>query len=805
MRKLLLVILIAPVLVFRPIVDGGLVARATAMHALVPGSPRTATAATSVPGEPFQIPQAAVPVAEHQVCSLLNLQTHNGASITGQDEIGSLKVGSSVYWVFGDTGLSVGGFIPNNIATASAADDPADCVQLDHKRSAGVALPLLPRSGAPDEATVWPAGMVNVTPGVVHFFYASITLNPPPFTSRFIGLAKFDAATLTGVRLGPDPVYGSSFWDPAYGIGSARPVLVGNWVYVFLGAPTPFAAQVKLARVAPSSIEDVTAYTYWDADAQAFTPNFGLADPILSQVYAQLPSEVAWNAYLQKWTMVYTMGLEHPVMSVADQPWGPWSAPSVMFHCLDYYTLGGSGYCYSSQEHEEWQSANGETIYVTVSHAYHTDPPTAAEDYRVYLHAIKLGAAVRQYSDATGQRMYIADGSIVPAGLSATEGIAFFAGTSADAALAPIKKWTSSGEVMYAATQPAPSFLDGGTAFYAATSPTVSYTPVTLGMRAVTRVAYEPVFRWDTAGGSVVQHVYSQFPSVAGYTRGPVAFYAPCPDTDIDGASDCIEAAQGTDPRNPDTDSDGHWDLAATSSSGGAATDITHDNCPTVANPDQANSRPNFIDLHVYGKLFDDTTALNSTTLGDVCNPDLDGDALSNDIEAQLGPSGAAHGQCPGATANTDPLKLDTDGDGFTDRAECMLGTDPVDPASHPPASYTTGDTDHDGLPDALEATLGTNPMNPDSDGDRLLDGVEFLRYGSDPLNPKTDGDICSDGREAASFNDDTKVNSADLLVVAKANSRKGEAKYVPDFDVNKDDKINSADLLLVAKLQATC
>jgi hypothetical protein len=229
------------------------------------------------------------------------------------------------------------------------------------------------------------------------------------------------------------------------------------------------------------------------------------------------------------------------------------------------------------------------------------------------------------------------------------------------------------------------------------------------------------------------------------------------------------------------------------------------DNCPTVANPDQANSRPNFIDLHVYGKLFDDTTALNSTTLGDVCNPDLDGDALSNDIEAQLGPSGAAHGQCPGATANTDPLKLDTDGDGFTDRAECMLGTDPVDPASHPPASYTTGDTDHDGLPDALEATLGTNPMNPDSDGDRLLDGVEFLRYGSDPLNPKTDGDICSDGREAASFNDDTKVNSADLLVVAKANSRKGEAKYVPDFDVNKDDKINSADLLLVAKLQATC
>jgi hypothetical protein len=249
--------------------------------------------------------------------------------------------------------------------------------------------------------------------------------------------------------------------------------------------------------------------------------------------------------------------------------------------------------------------------------------------------------------------------------------------------------------------------------------------------------------------------------------------------------------ATATPCTQPDTDGDGVCD--------------TLDNCPSVPNADQANSRPDLIDLHVYGKLFDDTTALNSTTLGDACNLDIDGDGLANDVEAGLGPGGPSHDQCLTATANTDPAKLDTDGDGFTDRAECLMGTDPVDPAAHPPTSFATGDTDHDGLPDALEVTLGTNPANVDSDGDRLLDGAEFRYYGSDPLNPNSDGDICSDGREAASLNSDTKVNTTDLLIVAKALGPKGGPKYVLDFDVNRDGNINTTDLLIVAKLLGTC
>src|SRR6185295_10533041 len=115
------------------------------------------------------------------------------------------------------------------------------------------------------------------------------------------------------------------------------------------------------------------------------------------------------------------------------------------------------------------QSGGGETIYVTVSNEV---------DYRVFLHAIKLAAPVRQYVDAAGQRVYVPDGAAVPAGLSAAEGVAFFAGASADPALTPIKQWIAAGELVYASTQPAPSFVDGGTAFYAPMSPTVSHKPV---------------------------------------------------------------------------------------------------------------------------------------------------------------------------------------------------------------------------------------------------------------------------------------------------------------------------------------
>jgi hypothetical protein len=180
----------------------------------------------------------------------------------------------------------------------------------------------------------------------------------------------------------------------------------------------------------------------------------------------------------------------------------------------------------------------------------------------------------------------------------------------------------------------------------------------------------------------------------------------------------------------------------------GDGVDDASDNCPSVANPAQENHDANLIDV-TPPRTVDDTTWINADTLGDACDPDADNEGLANTVESALAPGGAGHGQCPAATANTDPLKLDTDGDGFTDRAECMLATDPANATSMPPTSYVTGDADADMLPDAAESTLGTNPNMPDTDGDNLNDGVEFLYYGSNAVNVNTDGDICADGKRS--------------------------------------------------------
>jgi hypothetical protein len=82
----------------------------------------------------------------------------------------------------------------------------------------------------------------------------------------------------------------------------------------------------------------------------------------------------------------------------------------------------------------------------------------------------------------------------------------------------------------------------------------------------------------------------------------------------------------------------------------------------------------------------------------------------------------------------------DSDGDGLTDGQEIGLGTDPQD-----------WDTDDDGRSDWHEQTGGgpipTDPFDPDTDDDGLLDSAEV--FGSNPTNPvnaDTDGDGLCDG-----------------------------------------------------------
>ena len=203
------------------------------------------------------------------------------------------------------------------------------------------------------------------------------------------------------------------------------------------------------------------------------------------------------------------------------------------------------------------------------------------------------------------------------------------------------------------------------------------------------------------------------------------------------------------------------------------------DNCPTVFNPGQENRNAEVILLPPPITFRDKTNALASP-LGDACNPDIDGDGLTNAQEIAIG---------------TDPLNADTDGDGQNDGAEIRCGSDPLSAAS----KVTGVDTDHDGIPDACEAIIGTNPNLSDTDGDGVGDGTEFFRLGTNPLVADTDGDGCPDGDEVASINGDRAVNVIDLAIDAGHLSVAGSPLYVRDFDINRDGVINSLDLALIA------
>ncbi|MET0886593.1 MAG: hypothetical protein ABWX92_09105 [Mycetocola sp.] len=121
---------------------------------------------------------------------------------------------------------------------------------------------------------------------------------------------------------------------------------------------------------------------------------------------------------------------------------------------------------------------------------------------------------------------------------------------------------------------------------------------------------------------------------------------------------------------------------------------------------------------------------------------DSDGDGLSDRAEA----TGL---RIRGSLVVTDGQAEDTDGDGLSDGDEAgALSTDSLYGVAYEGLSDPTKmDSDSDGLDDASEVDGGFDTWSQDSDGDGLGDLVE-IEFGSDPLNVNADGDHLDDSEE---------------------------------------------------------
>ena len=300
-------------------------------------------------------------------------------------------------------------------------------------------------------------------------------------------------------------------------------------------------------------------------------------------------------------------------------------------------------------------------------------------------------------------------------------------------------------------------------------------------------------------------------------------------DSDGDGAKDFVEMFQFTNPigtGSTDTDGDGFLDKPATGYK--ANTDTSMDNCPSVANPTQANNDGGRRDNGAFGG---DASAPNQDKMGDACDDDDDNDGATDAYELDT----------TAGKKVSDPLKIDTDADRVVDGAEWHLGTDPTDSASKPPPWSATEQLYYRGchinVNTAIAGFAGYGvaagaEMDPDGDGilcptsttgDKdsdngtgtgsagligISDKIESYGFGMSISSPDTDGDGCADWIEIHDLNGDRTVNVGDSLTLSGATKCRKAGLATSDpaafrvCDITCDGFINVGDDLSLAKNQ---
>ena len=266
----------------------------------------------------------------------------------------------TVFFLFGDsvaiqetTERPRGG---DAIAFAVSGQDPENCIQLQFYRASDGGY----RSPAVDGGHLGifetPTGGFFYQ-GDAYVFFATDAKGEPLEPHRSI-LGKnplaidnslkfervFDVSTGTFISISPTLV--GTDWRP-----SAEPTMA----LLFATGPYRRSTDVVLAYLPLAEREQASSLRYFAGRDAAGQPDWQASQLRAASVFTrpEVPCmgelSVAWNRFLRKWLMLYNScdpkengaGLRGINFRTADEPWGPWSGPQVLFN-----PDADAGYCH---------------------------------------------------------------------------------------------------------------------------------------------------------------------------------------------------------------------------------------------------------------------------------------------------------------------------------------------------------------------------------------------------------------------------------------------------------------------------
>jgi hypothetical protein len=318
--------------------------------------------------------------------------------IVGRDGAFSAVFQGNVVWLYGDTFLA-NAEAQNRTLISDSWSITSDLNAQDgisgfHERLDSVGAPTMILQETPDEKAfnqahnsnncqedpcgarwaLWPMSIVvDPATNIAMVFYNVVSALPGNFNFQGVGssvaiwqdfqqLPQRPTLSLPIVADHPDLMFNEN--EPTFGSTG----FISNGILYIYGCGTPKNGSDKgcrLAKVAPASVQDRTAWTFYAGNGNWSS----LLGDAISVFSGDDILSVSWNAYLQKYLAVYSQVLSQSVMMrTSPNPEGPWSDASTAFTAV----APTQGNVYDAHAHPEYDINGGQTIFVTYSRSTST-------------------------------------------------------------------------------------------------------------------------------------------------------------------------------------------------------------------------------------------------------------------------------------------------------------------------------------------------------------------------------------------------------------------------------------------------